>query len=269
GQYSLGTLLARRTATQGFVHARLVQYVRKELDRAPLGKYAVGPDQDGRGRTVATGNRGREWNQGQNQMCDVGFVFSCGSLGVLWAQPDLLRHSSRKWRRARTEYGSACQRETPEVAVEIDCRPSRVSFDTARIPRPASRVSGCRTGNTSRRTRCTPLDGLRFQRSNLRRSTFLLLASRRTSGRYKVGSIGAAAADASGAERWSVGVESKQSLQPTRRLCFSFRETQRPQAARLGSGAEEKDPACVCETRHYGRRLAYLSAHRWDNARGT
>src|SRR5208282_5037176 len=208
GQYSLGTLLARRTATQGFVHARLVQYVRKELDRAPLGKYAVGPDQDGRGRTVATGNRGREWNQGQNQMCDVGFVFSCGSLGVLWAQPDLLRHSSRKWRRARTEYGSACQRETPEVAVEIDCRPSRVSFDTARIPRPASRVSGCRTGNTSRRTRCTPLDGLRFQRSNLRRSTFLLLASRRTSGRYKVGSIGAAAADASGAERWSVGVES-------------------------------------------------------------
>jgi integrase len=41
-------------------------------------------------------------------MCDVGFVFSCGSLGVLWPQPDLLRHSSRKWRKERTKYGSTC-----------------------------------------------------------------------------------------------------------------------------------------------------------------
>jgi len=90
-QYSLGALLSRGIATQGFVHARLLQYVRKELDCAPLGKYAVGPDQDSRGRAVAAGNRSRKWNPGQNQVCDVGFVFPCGSLGVLWPQPDLLR----------------------------------------------------------------------------------------------------------------------------------------------------------------------------------
>src|SRR5437588_8572960 len=81
-QYSLEALLSRGTASEGFVHARLLQYVRKELDCAPLGKYAIGPAQDGRGRTVAAGNRCRRWNQSQNQMRNVGFVFSCGSLGV-------------------------------------------------------------------------------------------------------------------------------------------------------------------------------------------
>ena len=89
--YSREELPRKALSTQGFVHARLLQYVRKELDCAPLGKYAVGPDQDSRGRAVAAGNRSRKWNPGQNQVCDVGFVFPCGSLGVLWPQPDLLR----------------------------------------------------------------------------------------------------------------------------------------------------------------------------------
>ena len=184
-QYSLGALLSRGIATQGFVHARLLQYVRKELDCAPLGKYAVGPDQDSGSRAVAAGNRGRKWNQGQNQVRDVGFVFPCGSLGVLWPQPDLLRHSGRKWRKERTKYGSACQCQAPKVAVEIDGRASGAGSDRARVPGSASRVSGCRTGNTSRRTRRTPLDGLRFQQSRFRHPAFLLLASGRAPHRYK------------------------------------------------------------------------------------
>src|SRR5260370_8860445 len=61
-QYSLGALLSRGIATQGFVHARRLQYVRKELDCAPLGKYAVGPAQDSRSPAVAAGNRDRKWN---------------------------------------------------------------------------------------------------------------------------------------------------------------------------------------------------------------
>src|ERR1700688_3297038 len=61
----------------------------------------LGPHQDSRSRAVAAGNRGRKWNPGQNQVCDVGFVFPCGSLGVLWPQPDLLRHSGRRRREER------------------------------------------------------------------------------------------------------------------------------------------------------------------------
>src|SRR5258708_32535764 len=75
-QYSLGALLSRGIATQGFVHARLLQYVRKELDCAPLGKYAVGPDQNSGSREVAAGNRGRKWNPGQNLKCVMSALFS-------------------------------------------------------------------------------------------------------------------------------------------------------------------------------------------------
>jgi len=162
---------------------------------------AVEPDQDSKSRAVAAGNRGRKWNTGQNQVCDVGFVFSCGSLGVLWPQPDLLRHSGRKWRKERAKYGGSCQFQAPKVAVEIDRRASGASSDRARVPRSASRIPGCRTGNTSRRTRRTPLDGLRFQQPGLRHPTFLLLASGRAPHRYKVGGFGSAAADAPRAQR--------------------------------------------------------------------
>src|SRR5258708_24518296 len=141
-QYSLGALLSRGIATQGFVHARLLQYVRKELDCAPLGKYAVGPDKDSGSRAVAAVNRGRKWNQGQNQVRDVGFVFSCGSLGVLWPQPDLLRRSGRECRKERTKYRSACKRQSFEAAVKVDGRASVAASDPAQFPRSASRAPG-------------------------------------------------------------------------------------------------------------------------------
>src|SRR5260370_5781801 len=239
-QYSLGALLSRGIATQGFVHARLLQYVRKELDCAPLGKYAVGPDQDSRSRAVAAGNRGRKWNSGQNQVCDVGFVFPCGSLGVLWSQPDLLRHSGRKWREERAKYGSSCQFQEPKVAVEIDRTASRACSDRARRPRSASRVPGCRIGNTSRRTGRTPLDGLRFQQPGLRHPTFLLLASGRPPHRYKVGGLGSSAADPPWAQRWPSAVEITQPLQPPRRLRLRVGKAQGSQAAAPGPGVERE-----------------------------
>src|SRR6266513_2050281 len=267
-QYSLGALFSRGIAAQGFVHARLLQYVRKELDCAPLGKDAVGPDQDSRSRAVAAGNRGRRWNPSQNQVCDVGFVFPCGSLGVLWPQPDLLRHSGRKWRKERAKYGSSCQFQTPKVAVEIDRRTSSAGSDRARVPRSASRVPGCRAGNTSRRTRRTPLDGLRFHQPGLRHPTFLLLASGRAPHRYQVGGFGSAAADAPRAQRWPSGVEIAEPLQPTRRLRLRFGKAQGSQAARSSRRVEKEDPARVQEDWHYRRGLAYVPAHRGNDASG-
>jgi hypothetical protein len=138
------------------------------------------------GAPSAAGNRGRRWNPSQNQVCDVGFVFPCGSLGVLWPQPDLLRHSGRKWRKERATYGSSCQFQTSKVAVEIDGRTSGAGSDRAPVPRSASRVPGCRTGNTSRRTRRTPLDGLRFQQPGLRHPTFLLFLLLANSWTYRI-----------------------------------------------------------------------------------
>src|SRR5216683_395876 len=235
---------------------------------APLGKYAVGPDQNSGSREVAAGNRGRKWNPGQNQVCDVGFVFPCGSLGVLWPQPDLLRHSGRKWRKERAKYGSSCQFQAPKVAVEIDCRASGVGSDRARVPRSASRVPGCRIGNTSRRTRRTPLDGLRFQQPGLRHPTFLLLASGRAPHQYKVGGFGSAAADAPRAQTRSSGVEITEPLQPARRLCLRFGKAQGSQAARSGRRVEKEDPARVQEDWHYWRGLAYVPAHSRNDASG-
>src|SRR5438034_7932393 len=92
-QYSLGALLSRGIAAQGFVHARLLQYVRKELDCASLGKYAVGSDQDSRSRAVAAGNRGRRWNPSQNQVCDVVFFLPFVSIVDIWTLPVIIRIS--------------------------------------------------------------------------------------------------------------------------------------------------------------------------------
>src|SRR6202022_2744081 len=140
--------------------------------------------------------------------------------------------------------------------------------DRARVPRSASRVPGCRIGNTSRRTRRTPLDGLRFQQPGLRHPTFLLLASWRAPHRYKVGGFGSVAADAPWAQRWPSGVEITEPLQPARGLRLRFGKAQGSQAARSSRRVEKEDTARVQEDWHYRRGLAYVSAHSGNDASG-
>jgi len=182
--------------------------------------------------------------------------------------PDLLRHSGRKWREERAKYGSACQFQASKVAIEIDRRAGGAGSDRARVPRSASRVPGCGIGNTSRRTRRTPLDGLRFQQPGLRHPTFLLLASGRPPHRYKIGGFGSVAADAPRAQTWTSGVEITESLQPARGLRLRFGKAQGSQAARSGRSVEKEDPARVQEDGHYRRGLAYISAHSGNDASG-
>ena len=177
-------------------------------------------------------------------------------------------HSGRKWRKERAKYGSSCQFQAPKVAVEIDRRASGAGSDRARVPRSASRVPGCRTGNTARRTRRTPLDGLRFQQPGLRHPTFLLLASGRPPHRYKVGGFGPAAADAPWAQRWPSGVEITEPLQPARRLRLRFGEAQGSQATRSGRRVEKENPARVQKDWHYRRGLAYVPAHSGNDVSG-
>src|SRR5712664_3025877 len=115
-EHSVGTLLSRGAARQGDVHARRIHGVCKELDSPTLGQLAVGRSKDRRGGAVASSSGFGGWDQSQNQMRNVGFVFSCRSLGDLRSQPHLLGNSSWSWRKERSKHCvrvSAKRQEAP------------------------------------------------------------------------------------------------------------------------------------------------------------
>jgi len=70
------------------------------------------------------------------------------------------------------------------------------------------------------------------------------------------------------AQRWPSGVEITESLQSARRLRLRFGKAQGSQAARSSRRVEKKDPARVQEDWHYRRGLAYVPAHRGNDASG-
>ena len=105
GEHFMGTLLSRRIATKGDVHARRIQRLCKELDSPKMGQRAAGRIKDRRGGTLAARSGGCGWDQSQDQVRDVGFVFARRSLGVLWSQSDLVRDSGRKWRKESPSTG--------------------------------------------------------------------------------------------------------------------------------------------------------------------
>src|ERR1700688_698307 len=73
-QHFVGTLLSRRVASQGDVHARRIQRLCKKLDSPTVGQRAAGRNKNRRGGALATGSGSSGWDQSQTQMCDVGFV---------------------------------------------------------------------------------------------------------------------------------------------------------------------------------------------------
>src|SRR6202030_4286655 len=83
-----------------------------------------------------------------------------------------------------------------------------------------------------------------------------------------VGGFGSVAADAPRAQTWPSGVEITESLQPARGLRLRFGKAQGSQAARSGRSVEKEDPARVQANGHYGRGLAYISAHSGNDASG-
>src|SRR5260370_35666777 len=100
-----------------------------------------------------------------------------------------------------------CQCETSRSAPGFVTRTSQTWSDEIRISRPVARVSGWSVGHASRRTLCPALFGLQLRQHELQRSTFVLLAQRRTSESDKNGSVGQSVADASDAERCVAGME--------------------------------------------------------------
>src|SRR6266699_5019157 len=217
-----------------------------------LGQSATGAGQDSRGRALASGDWSGRWNQSQDQMCYVGFVFPRGSMGVLWPQSHLFRHTGGNWGEARPEHRRANQRQASEIPFGFVTRTGQVRAGRTGISGSASRVSGRGLGNSSRRTRGAPLAGVRLREHELQRSTLVLLASRWEPEEHKNGSVCKAVADASKPETLLARVEIAKPLQQARRFRFSFRETARGKAVGSGVSVKEEDSACIQTNWNHG-----------------
>jgi hypothetical protein len=130
------------------------------------------------------------WYQSQSQMRNVGFVLTRRSLGILRSQSILFGDTGRKWGKERSKQWRARQCETSTSTPVLVTRASETWPHETRIPGPVARVSGWSVRDTSRRARRLALVGLQLRQHELQRSTFVLLAQRRTSEGDKNGSVG-------------------------------------------------------------------------------
>jgi hypothetical protein len=228
---------------------RLVHHVREELDCPALGQGSVAA-RSRQSRSSAGYRRPTSRTGPKPKSSASGWEFC--------SHNPIVGHTGWKQRKMGPEHRCSGQCQASEAFVEIDGGRSSAGLDRARVPRSAFGVSGCRPGNTSRRTGRSVLDGLRSHQPGLRYPTFLLLASRRASDRYQVGGFGAAVADASGAQRWPAGMENSKSAQPAWGLRLRFGEAKGLQAPGPGVG---EDPAGVREDRYPWCGLAYFPAY--------
>ena len=267
-QHALGALLARGVASQSIVHTGRVHNLRKELDCSALGQSTTRTSQNCGGRALATSDRSGRWNQSQDQMCDVGFVFARRSMGVLWPQSDLFRNTRRNWRQARPEHRSADQCEASKIPIGFITGTGQAGSCRTGVSRSTSGVSRRGPGNSARRTRGTPLAGVRLRQHEHQRPTLVLLASRWKSEKHKNGSVCKTAADACKPETFLAGVEVAEPLQQAGRFRVSFRKTARQQAVRFSFSSKEKNTARIQTSRDHGCGLAHLSALGWNYAGG-
>lgn len=230
------------------------------------GNLATRTSRNGRGRALTSSDRGGRWNQSQDQMCYVGFVFSRCPVGVLRPQSHLFRHTGGNWGQARPEHRRANQRQASEITFGFVTRTGQVWAGRTRVSGSASRVSGRGLGNSSRRTWGAPLAGVRLREHELQRSTLVLLASRWKPEEHKNGSICKAVADASKPETLLARVVIAKPLQQAGRFRFSFRKAAREQAVGSSFSVKEEDSACIQTNWNHRCRLAHFSALGWSHA---
>src|SRR5215469_2506754 len=265
-QHALGTLLERGAAAQGAINARRIYRLRQQLDHSSLGRFASRRGQDRGGRTLAEGNGRCRRNQSQNQVCDVGFLFSRRSLGILRSQSHLVRHSGWKWGQTSTEHRCADQQQTSTFAAGPITGTSQIRSRKTRISGSAARLCRWILGNSPGRIGGTTVAGLRFREHELPRRAFLLLAARWQPEEHKNRSLGQAAAHASQLEGCVGGVEVTNSVQAPGGLCISVGKTQGRQAAGFGFRVEEENPASVPVGWHCRSRLAHVSSYGRNHA---
>ncbi len=217
---------------------------------------------------MATGDRSCGWNQSQNQVCDVCFVFARRSVGVLWPQSHLFRDTGREWRQMRPEHWRTDQRQTSEIPLSFVTGAGQARIGRVRVSGSVARVSRRDLGYTSRRTRGVTLAVVRLRQHEHQRPTFVLLASRWKPEEHKNGSVCKTVADASKPKIFLAGVEIAKPLQQTGRFRIPFRKTRRQQAVRSSFSVKEEDSACIQTDRNHGCGLAHVSALGWNYAGG-
>ena len=235
-QHALGALLSRGVASQSTIHTGRVHNLREKLDCSTLGQSTTRTSQNCRGRALATSDRSCGWNQSQNQMCDVGFVFACRSVEILWLQSHLFRDTGREWRQARPEHWRADQRQTSEIPFSFVTGTGQAWFSRTGVSGSVARVPRRSLGYTSRRTRGATLAVVRFRQHEHQRPTLVLLASRWKPEEHKNGSIRKTTVDASKPEAFLTGVEVAKPLQRTGNFVFPSERLR---------GSKPLDPASV------------------------
>src|SRR5260370_8273978 len=85
-EHFVGTLLSRRVAAKGDVHARRIQRLCKKLDSPTMGKRPAGRNKDRQCGTLATSTGSGGWDQGQTQIVGSGVFFTRPPLVLLCSQ---------------------------------------------------------------------------------------------------------------------------------------------------------------------------------------
>jgi len=263
-EHLMGALLSRRVASKGAIHARRIHRLCEELDSPSMGQRAAGRTKNRRGGTLAAGSESGGRDQGQTQVCDVGFVFARRALGVLWPQSHFVGNSSGDRRKARSKHWRSRECKASRSTPVLVTRASETGSREIGISGPVARVSGWSVGDSPRRTRRPALVGLRLRQHELQRSTLVLLAQRRASEGDKNGSVGEAITDASGVERCLNRMEVAERTQRTWGFRFPIPSSQREEAVGSCRRAQAEDSTGVCEGWRYRRGLAHVSTHRGD-----
>ncbi len=267
-QHALGALLSRGAASQSLIHTGCVHHLRKELDCPTLGQSAARTSQNCRGRALATGDRSCGWNQSQNQVCDVGFVFSRRSVGVLWPQSHIFRDTGREWRQARPEHRRTDQRQTSEIPLGFVIGTGQARFGRTGVSGSVARVSRRRLGYTSRRTWGATLAVMRFRQHEHQRPTLLLCR--------RGGNLKSTKTEAS-AKLLPMHPSLKHSLQEWRSqslynkpedFVFPSERLRGSKPLDLACSPEKENSACFQTDRNQGCGLAHLSALGWNHAGG-
>ena len=115
GQHALGALLVERSCLSKQISTQDAYLIYAKNWILPRwGKLPSRRNQDRRGGALATSDRSGGWDQSQDQVRDVGFVFARRSVGVLWPQSDLFRNTGWSWGQERSEHWRTDQCETSE-----------------------------------------------------------------------------------------------------------------------------------------------------------
>jgi integrase len=118
-EHALGALSSGGTPSQSYIHPRRLSDLYQQLDPSAMGEVPLRRDKNYRSGALAASDRSDGRNQSQAKVRHVRRVLTRRTLGVLWPQSDLFRHSSWGGGKARSKHWCASQCEASEIALVL------------------------------------------------------------------------------------------------------------------------------------------------------